>query len=574
MNTLKKQLLALTLCVITFLGCQKEEIQEKVELNQSNIAITKVSNEFIENDRRLMSSLERFNSNNNEISSRLVFNDQYNFIIDTESAILIEDGDYHSYTFALYGEDANVTENLFLSYDVTNDSYTAYKTTYNLTYEERLNTINGIYENQISESLVQTELLDIDSTGILNRTGTLPVGTYYVPDGSGRCGVLLDIESNPAGGLIVTFRIVDCPSEGATSNPFVMDVAEGGGGPIYINTYNSTTGATTEWNANDWNAAGGGTFSPGNGQITYFPTTNTIPFSTKQQEVLSMLDISAFNDPEHQAIAQWVYTTDNAFEVSEFYDYLIENTNKFGTDQEVLDFTLEILTIASERDWKEELRQALANGITSTAEVTHSIYSKLSDLAQEYPSSIYYINIIVNELRTVAEEIIDTNPETLNWQDLFGIWFFELGQYPNDTILFNNNDFTTDSLKQQEGVIEARQLALDKIANNDLTTPTVSSSWTYGQGEFNDGMQNGNIATSFLGSYTTTVTIIGNQNGSYTLNFEVTNPSTWESATRLRIDNDNDNNHDGIFDNTDRNDPNTINLGGTIEQTWNWSENL
>lgn len=38
----------------------------------------------------------------------------------------------------------------------------------------------------------------------------------------------------------------------------------------------------------------------------------------------------------------------------------------------------------------------------------------------------------------------------------------------------------------------------------------------------------------------------------YQFEFSVSNPSTWESATRLRIDNDNDENHDGIFSNKTR----------------------
>lgn len=83
-------------------------------------------------------------------------------------------------------------------------------------------------------------------------------------------------------------------------------------------------------------------------------------------------------------------------------------------------------------------------------------------------------------------------------------------------------------------------------------------------------MTNGNIATSFLGSYTTTITITENFNGSHTLTFEVKNPSTWQSATRLRIDNDNDGNHDGIFPSKPRNDG--IHLGGTIKQEWSWTE--
>lgn len=61
-----------------------------------------------------------------------------------------------------------------------------------------------------------------------------------------------------------------------------------------------------------------------------------------------------------------------------------------------------------------------------------------------------------------------------------------------------------------------------------------------------DRMANGNLVTAFLGSYNTKVTISSSPNG-YQLNFQVSNTSSWESATRFRIDNDGNGIHDGVF---------------------------
>mgnify|MGYP003671682805 CR=1 FL=1 len=261
----------------------------------------------------------------------------------------------------------------------------------------------------------------------------------------------------------------------------------------------------------------------------------------------------------------------------------LNNSSSTNESNINIDSLNSLMAFNSEFDWKQLLRQALANGITSTAELTHKIYKKLSVIAQDYPSSVGYINAIVDEFRGIAEETFDTNPQTLEWEDLFGIWLFELGDYPKnngtDTISFDDNAITSQSLQQQDGVNEARQLALDKISNNDLNNPTVSHPWTYGQAGFYDGMTDGNIATSFLGSYGTNIVIIQNPDGSHTLIFTVTNPSTWGSATRLRIDNDGDGNHDGIFPNTIRGDGNDegntdINIGGTINQICIWSETI
>lgn len=259
----------------------------------------------------------------------------------------------------------------------------------------------------------------------------------------------------------------------------------------------------------------------------------------------------------------------------------IEIILNYSNDNELDDLEIgvlnSLLNFNSETDWKDMLRQAIANGVTSTAEITHQIYKKLSVIVQEYPSSIGYINAIVNQFRSIAGETFDTNPQTLDWSDLFGIWLFELGDYPNqsdpingtDTIYFDSDDTTTESLKQQEGVTLARQKAIVKINNNDIATP-VNKGWTYGEDQFWDGMANGNIVTAFLGSYNTNVVIAQNPDGTHTLTFSVSNPSTWDSATRLRIDNDNDGNHDGIFPNKNRGED--IYLGGTINQTWTWTE--
>ncbi|GAB1858721.1 hypothetical protein MHTCC0001_35610 [Flavobacteriaceae bacterium MHTCC 0001] len=229
---------------------------------------------------------------------------------------------------------------------------------------------------------------------------------------------------------------------------------------------------------------------------------------------------------------------------------------------------LEILNLLKELDgWEKELKKAIAESITSTAELMHKVYGKLNTLANRCPSSIVYINKIVDKLRDTATDYINTNPNTCTWGDLFNMWLFELGPNP---ALFELNDLTTQDLMIQEGVSKAREKAIAKINNNDFSI--TFEGWHYGQDEFYDGVQNGNLATSFLGSYTTVVTITTDSDGNRILNFSVNNPSTWESATRLRIDNDGDGNHDGIFPNKERGEG--INIGGNFNQRWTWTEKI
>ena len=90
--------------------------------------------------------------------------------------------------------------------------------------------------------------------------------------------------------------------------------------------------------------------------------------------------------------------------------------------------------------------------------------------------------------------------------------------------------------------------------------------------EFYEGIQDGNVVTSFLGSYNTNVDISKNKDGSYNLNFTVTNTTGWESGTRLRKDNNHDGQHDAIIPNKMRGEG--IRLGGNIKEIWKWTETI
>jgi hypothetical protein len=259
---------------------------------------------------------------------------------------------------------------------------------------------------------------------------------------------------------------------------------------------------------------------------------------------------------------QWANANSNE------YNQLIQHQIDNIWSEESEEFAIEMINFGMERNWKAEIKQAISTGITSSAELTHKMYSKLSAIAINHPSSISYINTVIDGVRAAASTVIDTNPNTCNWTDLFNMWLFELG---NNPLNFNGPSVTVTSLQSQQGVSQTRSIALNQIANGNLNT-IPPHGWTYGQQAFYNGMANGNIATSFLGSYTTNVTITVLPNGQHMLTFSVTNPSTWDSATRLRIDNDHNDVHDGIFPNHVRNAPNTLHIGGNFNQEWTWSE--
>lgn len=253
------------------------------------------------------------------------------------------------------------------------------------------------------------------------------------------------------------------------------------------------------------------------------------------------------------------YSEESKNFVKKVIDELINNPDVSDAEAEIM------LDLFNEKDWIEKLKAALATGITTTAELVHAIYNEISDITTTYPMLEDSMNIGVKGLKEVVSLVTDTNPQTADWVDLFNMWLFEIG--PN-SINFQINDATTMSLKVQEGVNQARTLAMERVAQGNFNS--FNHSWQYGQQEFYDGLVGGNIATAFLGSYTTTVTTIQNANGTVTYTFSVNNTSGWASATRLRIDNDGDGVHDPIILNKTRGEG--ILLGGNFNQTWTWSE--
>jgi hypothetical protein len=216
------------------------------------------------------------------------------------------------------------------------------------------------------------------------------------------------------------------------------------------------------------------------------------------------------------------------------------------------------------------MKAALAGGITTTAEYAHKMYKQISAYLQAHPTDIQYVNYLVKTAKILAEWNVNMNPKTMTFSDVFFVWVLELGE--SSQINFGQNDLTTTQLKTQDGVNQARAEQIKRLRSGNLA-PGMALGWTYGQAEFYDGMANGNFITSFLGSYSTKCTHIQNNgDGSYTVTFEVRNTSGWDSATRLRIDNDHNGQHDGIIPDKQRGEG--ILLGGNLQEVWTWTETV
>lgn len=125
---------------------------------------------------------------------------------------------------------------------------------------------------------------------------------------------------------------------------------------------------------------------------------------------------------------QRTWTQQNPTSYTQILNYL-RNENWSNESEafaeELIDFYNDE-NIIGEDDLKNKIRQAIANGITSTAEFTHKIFKKVFKFSRRISSSITYINSVLETINDAASTVTNTNPQTCTFADLFNMWLFEL----------------------------------------------------------------------------------------------------------------------------------------------------
>ncbi|MEC5158883.1 hypothetical protein [Chryseobacterium sp. MP_3.2] len=231
---------------------------------------------------------------------------------------------------------------------------------------------------------------------------------------------------------------------------------------------------------------------------------------------------------------------------------------------------------------KQNIKNAFADNIHSGAKVVKTFYDEI--IGNPYVNntvSIVVLNIYIDELRNEIKQSTNINKDTMNWDDLFKIWLFELSRptFPNDKI-----NFTWDS-----NVINGSNIYnpdTNAVYNFPKGNPSMLSDIKKGllNGAFNEGntmnryfkydfaelyatLSDKNIGIQMLGSYDTKATVISKSGNVAVIKFFISNILGWESATRFvqtkegtigvikdkRI-------HDGLH------------LGGNLKNTYTWTE--
>ena len=319
--TLKHVMLIVAL-TFSAISCQKEEVIQteviRIENQTSNYKIQNIGKDIISKNKILSEKLLAFSSKstdkNSSMSLRDVYNEAYDFTIETDQAIYIENSQYHSYTFTIYRDEPNnLVENLVFSLQ-DDGSYKTILMKYSLTNED-INAILNNEETQISyDNKVDWETLDINLDGLLYKNYQIGNNLYYNSD-SGYCYKEIGIISAATGWEDTQQQVVDCPNDLDTEH-FSED--DGGG---FTTTNNPDTDPTDTNNPNGGETGNtGNTSNPGNTSNNP-PADITTPNISISEQILNCLNSNInINNPVYY---------DNAFlrslglNLSDLRNYLI-----------------------------------------------------------------------------------------------------------------------------------------------------------------------------------------------------------------------------------------------------------
>jgi hypothetical protein len=194
----------LLLCLIVFFtSCNKDELNE-IE-NQAKTKSSYISFDEFKMHDQVLEAFEKVEQKQKLAStSRLVYLSQYNFSIDTDKILLVQKGDYKSYTFPIYRQiESDKTENLVIT--------------------EKENVVNVYLSEYTLSELDKDKIENKKYVDLINKTSFVKLENRTEEE---HCFNLVSIpvEWNEVGQVTVSmvFAIeVPCPDGGST----------GGGGP-------------------------------------------------------------------------------------------------------------------------------------------------------------------------------------------------------------------------------------------------------------------------------------------------------------------------------------------------------
>ncbi|MFL9844742.1 hypothetical protein [Flavobacterium rhizosphaerae] len=265
---LTKPLISIFIFIILLNSCENDDslkTNQIVNVDSNGVSSKIISLKDIEGIPGLMDKISQIKSLRNQSNSnqRIIDNKEFDFIIDTDSVLLVQKGSYHSLSFPVYrDEDNHLQENLFLH--PYNGGYLAFLMKYNF---------NSIQLSKINSGI------SLGISEILNTLQVVPLDEQYTTYGA-PTGIIIRGEDGKCyrpnlyewGWGWIECPGCECPGEGSGSNnsfpgTFTFDVRPWGP---------SGTGGTTSSIFNPPSSGGGGGSStpPGQPDIPYPDPSN------------------------------------------------------------------------------------------------------------------------------------------------------------------------------------------------------------------------------------------------------------------------------------------------------------
>lgn len=174
---------------------------------------------------------------------------------------------------------------------------------------------------------------------------------------------------------------------------------------------------------------------------------------------------------------------------------------------------------------------------------------------------------------------IDNN--TMNWDDLFKIWLFELEEFGSG----NNISFTgTSNVINGNNLYNATTNAVytfpkgnpsklpdikTGLANGtfNVGSPPIIGTFHYDFAQYYATLSNNNVGIQMIGSYPISAKVISKNNGVAVIQFYIYNTLGWDSATRFVK-----NGQQTIGVIQDKPIHQGLHLGGNLNNTYTWTE--
>lgn len=229
---------------------------------------------------------------------------------------------------------------------------------------------------------------------------------------------------------------------------------------------------------------------------------------------------------------------------------------------------------------KQNIKNSIAQGVHQTAKIVKTYYDEVS--GNPYTNNAatrVVLNLYIDALRNEIKQTTNMNKDTMNWQDLFNIWLFELMPNPYSSINFtwNSNVINGSNLynantnavyKFPKGSPDMMNEIKNGLSNGTFNVGnSMSRYFWYNFTQYYATLSNNNVGIQMLGSYNTKATVISKSGNSAVVRFYIFNTLGWDSGTRFVQTADGT---VGIIPNKEIGEG--IHLGGNLDNTYTWEE--